>query len=389
MLIESIVALSDYCEREDFKGWDPYDALNSPIIKFLRLDRFASTRLLFIQLFKRLPFNLRPLFLVPKVHNSKAIALFLSGYCNLYRHRPSEVYLKEINYLANKLISLKCNGYSGAAWGYPFSWQARNILYFPAGTPNIIATSYSANALLDAYEATQNKEYLEVALSSAEYILKDLNKTTVDGGYLLSYSTLKGNDTVINASLHAAKVLSRCYYYTKYEQFKTEASKIANACCNLQSPQDGSWPYGLHPVQSWIDSFHTGYNLECLAAYQLYTQDTSFAPNIVKGYAFYKSQFFLPDGRAKYYHNKLYPIDIHSIMQLFVTEFNITKLGIRLINSDLTEGAAHSALIKLQSKEGYFYYQIGKYFTIKTPYMRWSNAFAFNALTIQLLNEEH
>ena len=57
--------------------------------------------------------------------------------------------------------------------------------------------------------------------------------------------------------------------------------------------QDGSWVYGAYKIQNWIDSFHTGYNIECLYEYQKYSGDTDFQQSIDKGLDFYVKIFFL------------------------------------------------------------------------------------------------
>ena len=80
----SLSQLKAYCESENFKGWDPYDGLNSKIFQVLPFKYWDLARLVWIQGFKRSPINLRPLFLVPKGYNSKGIALLLQGYCKLY-----------------------------------------------------------------------------------------------------------------------------------------------------------------------------------------------------------------------------------------------------------------------------------------------------------------
>ena len=49
---------------------------------------------------------------------------------------------------------------------------------------------------------------LNVALSSADFVLKDLSRTQLEDGFLFSYSVTDGNNTVINASLLGAKILS-------------------------------------------------------------------------------------------------------------------------------------------------------------------------------------
>jgi len=43
-------------------------------------------------------------------------------------------------------------------------------------------------------------KYLEVALSAANFVIKDLHRTSYKEGFLFSYSPLQGNDTVFNAS---------------------------------------------------------------------------------------------------------------------------------------------------------------------------------------------
>ena len=81
----SFERLRRYCESENFSGWDPYDGLNSKVFQYLPFRKFGLARLVWIQLFKRSPINFRKLFLVPKEHNSMGIALFLLGYCKLYK----------------------------------------------------------------------------------------------------------------------------------------------------------------------------------------------------------------------------------------------------------------------------------------------------------------
>ena len=81
----AFLRLREYCERENFAGWDPYDGLNSRVFRAMPLvGRSAVARLVWIQLFKRSPLNMRRLLFVPKQHNAKAIGLFLHGYCLLH-----------------------------------------------------------------------------------------------------------------------------------------------------------------------------------------------------------------------------------------------------------------------------------------------------------------
>ena len=261
----------------------------------------------------------------------------------------------KINQLAELLITLRSDGgYSGACWGYNFDWQARRLFLFPKYTPTVVATCFCATALMEAYEITHNEKYLKIALSAGDFILKDLHRTQYNDGFLFSYSPLKGNDTVFNASLLGSKLLINCYKYTKDNKYLYPAEQSIKACISGQR-LDGAWVYGMLPVQSWVDSFHTGYNLDALADYQRITEDHQFETNISKGFNYYISNFFEKTGRPKYYDNKVYPIDIHCPGQLFVT---LSMMGKSDEYRDIAEKVLIWTIENMQDKKGYFYYQL-------------------------------
>lgn len=388
MEINSFLKLKAYCEKEQYKGWDPYDGLNSKIFKALPLRHWDLARLAWIQGFKRSPINFRKLLLVPKQYNAKGIGLFLLGYCNLYElafkgetnFGKPETLLSKIHELAELLDTLKNPNYSGACWGYNFDWQARRLFLFPAYTPTVVATAFCAEALFKAYEITKEEKYRDLALSSANFVMQDLNRTPHHSGFLFSYSALNGNNTVYNASLLGAKLLSLCYKYSENEEYKNTAEQAVRAACEGQN-KDGSWVYGMLPIQSWIDSFHTGYNLDAISMYQNCTGDTQFNSNLEKGFAFYIANFFEENGTPKYYNNKTYPIDIHCPAQLFVT---LSKLDQFKAHQDLATKVFTWSIKNMQSKTGYFYYQLKQGWSSKISYMRWSNAFMFNAMSYYL-----
>lgn len=399
-LIDSFIRLKSYCETEDYKGWDPYDGLNSKVANaLLPLKHSAILRLCIIQGFKRCPVNLRRIAMVPKKHNAKGIGLFLQGYCNLYKMiekkgvafkelGTTDDVLRKIRYLADLLLQMRSDKmfpdkFHGACWGYNFDWQARRLFLFPAHTPTVVATNFCATALMEAYEVTHDKRYLEVALSAARFIIEDLHRSEYKDGFLFSYSKLPGNDTVFNASILGSRLLSYCYKYTGNETYKQLARKSIVACCAGQE-EDGSWRYGMLPVQKWRDSFHTGYNLDGLIAYQENTGDNSFDENIAKGFDYYINHFFLDDGTPKYYDNQTYPIDIHCPGQLFVTLSRLHKFG---AFRQTAAKVLQWTIDNMQDSNGYFYYQLKPGMSSKIPYMRWSNAFMFSALSFYLLEE--
>ncbi|MGB3478372.1 MAG: hypothetical protein WBB67_04345, partial [bacterium] len=73
MKIESVLHKLEYFfQSNDWKGYDPYDGLNSPFLKFLTFKK-KWLRIAVIQFMKRSRVNLRPLFGIPRGHNPKAM----------------------------------------------------------------------------------------------------------------------------------------------------------------------------------------------------------------------------------------------------------------------------------------------------------------------------
>ena len=68
LIKSSLFRLFEYIEKENLRGYDPFDALNSPIINQLT-GSSKWLKIAFTQLFRRMPFNLRPVFGISKDYN--------------------------------------------------------------------------------------------------------------------------------------------------------------------------------------------------------------------------------------------------------------------------------------------------------------------------------
>jgi len=384
---KSFGALIKYLETQPienrFKGIDPFDGLNSQVFQKSFLSRSKIGRLFWVQLFKRSPLNLRPLMKVYPGYNAQALGTFVSSYCNLYKINKNEDYLIIIQFLLDKLVSLKIDGYSGACWGYNFDWQAR-AFYQLKSTPMTVPTAFCVNGILDAYDLLKDPELLTMADSASNFVLNDLKKIRESEFYAFSYSPLDST-VVFNASLLATQMLSRIYYYTQKTELKTEAKNSIQLCLKYQK-EDGSWTYGTKPFHQWIDNFHTGYNLVCLSDYSHYTNDSSVLDAVRLGFNYYKNTFFDEKGRSRYYSNKLFPIDINNPAQLVIT---LDRLKLLKDNLSLVNKVLSWTIDNMQDEEGYFYYQHWKYFKIRIPYLRWSQAWMFYALSTYLKHEEN
>lgn len=379
-LENSIKKLLDYCETDDWAGFDPFDGLNSRIFSALPVVQNRFCRLIFIQAMKRSPINLRHVFLVPKDQNPKGIALFCSALIKLKDLQLREDD-KSLRQLLNRLIELRSQNMDWYSWGYNFDWQSR-AFFLPKFAPNIICTTFAGNALIDAYEKYEHTEYLDMAVSAGRFLLQGLNITGNNDELCFSYTPFD-HGQVHNANLLGAAFLSRLYSITGDKTFLDPAHCAVRFSIKRQN-EDGSWPYGESKTQKWVDNFHTGYNLVALKKFSNYTSDNSFTDAIRKGYHFYKNNFFTADGIPKYYHNSLYPIDIHSIAYSVITLAELNTFDESAM--ELAARVCKWGLENMQNEKGYFYYQQKKFFTNRISYMRWSQAWMLHALSIFLQN---
>jgi hypothetical protein len=376
--------LFEWCRARNFAGYDPFDALNSRIFQATPVARSETARLLWTQLVKRSPVNLRRPLRVPAQKNAKGIALFALAALANYRRLGTPETESEARNFMDQLLELRISGYSGAAWGYNFDWQSRHF-FAPRGTPMIVPTAFAARALVQAADTFQEKSFLEIARTSCEFILHDLNRTVeTEDELCFSYSPID-QTRVFNASLLAAETLAVVGAVTGETELCDFALRAGRYVVKRQRG-DGAWVYGAAPNQNWVDSFHTAYVLQSLS---LITKSCGagglvFADSLQRGYKFWRERFFLADGWPKYYDDALYPADTHSGAAAIVT-----LLELRHLDHDAQSLAAKIAawlLNNMRDRRGFFYYQRRRFHTIKTPFMRWSQAWAAYALA-RLLEE--
>ena len=365
--------LFSWCREHDFAGHDPFDALNSRVFQSTPLSQSRNARLIWTQLVKRSPADLRALAQVPPERNAKGIALFALAQIANYRCVKTEESERHVHSFLAGLLSMKLEGYSGACWGYNFDWQSRNF-FAPRDTPTIVPTAFAARALTEA-----GHDFQDVTKSVCDFILKDLPRS-VDNQSELCFSYAPNSDTrIFNASLLAAEVLASAGLFEPVE-------RATRYVVNNQRP-DGSWSYGTDPKQSWIDNFHTAYVLFSLKRIiNVSPFGSQFKPALERGYEYWKNNFFLAEGWPKYYHDDPYPADAHAAASAIVTFLECAEL-----DNDaprLARDVATWTIKNLRDKRGFFYYQRRRFYTVRKPYMRWTQAWMLYALA-RLLEEQN
>jgi mannose/cellobiose epimerase-like protein (N-acyl-D-glucosamine 2-epimerase family) len=234
---------------------------------------------------------------------------------------------------------------------------------------------------LDAYEQRQYRQCLAMAVSAADYILEELYWVDGPSACGFSYPQPGVRSRTHNANLLAAAFLCRVYKHTGEKRFLAPAMRVARYSAAKQQ-EDGSWYYGEAPSQRWIDNFHTGYDLSALQQINNCLETDEFESRIQSGFNFYKSHFIREDGAVRYFHDKTYPIDIHCVAQSILTLVEFKRLDPASVSQ------AHSvfgwAMKHMWDDRGFFYYRVLRSCTIRTSYMRWSQAWMLLALSTML-----
>jgi hypothetical protein len=368
----SLLALQHWAEERDYAGYEPFDILNSPLLQG-RWARWGPLAIMLIQFGKRFAgLRLRHWLRVPRSKNPKAIGLFLSAYCDLARCGDDT--RSQVNYLKSELKRLRSPNESEYCWGYDWDVVTR-AGWRLAFSPNSIATCFCAHALLDVAEVFGDAEAQDMALSAGRFLVTRLNRPVDTPEYLCFSYTPHDNIKVYNASALAGALLARLA--PRDLDYAQIARRTMNYLVAGQQP-NGAWYYGPRLMHHWIDGFHTAYNLGALLSYRRSTSDTAFDDAIRLGYGYYVSNFFPADGGPKYFHDSLYPIDIHSCSQAILTFCDFAEHDKQARERALN--ITRWTLDHMRGEDGTFFFQAHRFWTNRTPYMRWGQAWMMYAL---------
>lgn len=370
--------LYDYCAARDFAGHDPFDALNSEVFQRLPLKNLRIPRMAFLQIVKRSPLDLRSILRVNEGVNPKALALFALAEMARFREGGDERHASNAKLLLDRLLELKIAGdtTTGERWmafGYNFDWQSR-YFYAPQGTPAIVPTGFASQAFSQAVDVFKDKRYSAAVAEIATFVVAKLNRfiDTADE-VCFSYTPLDSS-VIYNASLLAGECLARAAKPNGNAIYSQLAEKALRFVVRRQR-SDGAWVYGAGAKQAWVDNFHTAYILLSVRRITdtLLLKDDDLESSFNRGFDHWLANFFLDDGTPKYYEDEVYPIDIHSAAVAIVA---MSELG----ETANARRVATWTCKNMLDESGYFYYQQRASGIVKTPFMRWGQAWMCYAI---------
>lgn len=376
--------LYQWLNSQSFRGYDPYDALNTDIL-FLKRNR--SLRLILTYIFKFSPFNFRPLTGVKKSAGEQALSLIVMA---LLKTKPDEASFTTCDQLVVKILEQSLKSETGYhCWsGLSFPVQTTSD-YQTRLVPDVIATEHCGNALLDyLIQHPDRKDIRDVLLDIREFFLSKLLVRRQRASYFKYKPGSDDHECVFNASLRAALFLYRLGAYLNDDK---DAALIDDCFHSAAAQQnsDGSWYYSVNyksgQVKKQID-FHQGFVLDAYLG--IFKTDSTFRKKYLEvcknGLAFYRSHQFAENGRGYYRYPRKWPIDIHNQAQGIIT-FSLAKV-IDPENYLFAQKVARYTISSFKDPQGFFYYLKYPFFTNKIAYLRWSQAWMLLALST-LLNE--
>lgn len=383
IILESLLKLISYIEKESYVGYDPYDILNSKL-NFSIVGKWGS--IVATQIHKRNPINIRKLIRIKKTYNPKGMGLILHAYSLMYKINSLPSIKEKMDFIFNWLCDNYSKGYSGHCWGLNFPYHSRHNS-LPSHMPSVVVTAFVGSGIFEYYLVTKNPKAKEILRSSCDFLLNDLHITKDKNNICFSYTPIK-KDICFNATVLASELLAKNYHLTREDKLKEFAKKSVDFTI-IQQHSDGKWNYSIDEngkEKKQID-FHQGFILNSIFDYVQYTDDSSeiYRNALVKGCNYYYHDQFFENGQSIWRVPKKWPTNIHNQSQGIITFCKLAKLSSNYL--PFAERIALWTIKNMQDTKGYFYYQKGHFFTNKIPYMRWSQAWMMLAL-ITLINSK-
>lgn len=378
LLTDSLNKVQRWVEAGNYKGYEPFDGLSSPLRR-LTFENLLALRML-QQLVRQSPLNLRPILGIKPLDSTKGRGAMAWGYLLLFKSTTQAEYKEKAIACLDWLDEHKSPKFDKHSWANYFDFASRGGIYFKDDSI-IVWTSMIGQAFLEAFEQFQDERFLRIAQSACEWILS-LARERTDQGACISYYA-HGQESIHNANMLGAAVLARAAKHTgNAEYLKVARAAMAYSC--FRQRDDGSWWYGEEPKYQWIDNFHTGYNLDSLKCYIDCSGDPEFKNHLRRGFEFFKRNFFEPSGRPKYYHGRTYPVDIQCASQAIDTLAYFAEEDPESLA--LGTKVAKWTIAKMQDPRGYFYYRRYPLGVIaETPMLHWGQATMFKGLAHLIL----
>jgi hypothetical protein len=170
-----------------------------------------------------------------------------------------------------------------------------------------------------------------------------------------------------------ARLCAQVYSVTGNEAYLEPAAQTAAYAARHQR-DDGSWPYAVGDARQRADKFHTAYVLDAFESYERCTTEGRFHDVKERGWRYYRDNFFVDDWIPKYSLEKPFPVDATACAQSPLT---LCRFG----DIDTAVHVAEWTVRNVHCPDGHFAYQLRRRRMGRIPYMRWTSAYMYVALS--------
>jgi hypothetical protein len=232
-------------------------------------------------------------------------------------------------------------------------------------------------------EATADPKYQDRLVGIGEFVHGDLKDIpTGPNSAAGSYSPFDTRQ-VVNAAAYRAYVLADAGMRFRRQDFLEASKRNLNFVLESQAA-DGSWLYAMNEGKSYIDNFHSCFNLKNLFKIHRIEPDPRIEDSIRRGFAYYREHLIDANGNPK-------PFAVRPRLQLAKLEMYDFAEGITLgaligemipEAGELARSLATKVIQEHQLPDGHFVTRVycGG-FRHCFPFLRWPQAQLFYALT--------
>jgi hypothetical protein len=301
--------LDELLRAQEYRGWDPFDLPNSPLLARLPAD-WHLPQLVLSKVGSRLvPDAGRRLLRVPYIEDPKIYACAYFG----YRYADLPGFRERAEDMVDRLAAAARPQEGGRrAWGYDYVWATRSSGVNPRGASTIVPGSFAALTLLHHAHDTGDERHLPLLEEALDHYAERHRTANASGpfiGYFARTSTNTHNANLLGcaALTLGGRMLGRDDWL--------ELAAPAAATTMRAVRADGYLEYADGPSADWTDCFHHLYAITCaraVADHNPHADSALFEEKLEAMWAFARSAFIRDDGLINYFPGALYPIDPHN-----------------------------------------------------------------------------
>ena len=355
--------MEQYLRETGWLGYDPYDALKSRPLAWLG-ERSRLAGQLATAAVRLSPVNVRPVLGIAKSRNAKGAALLATASRRRADATGDARHLVRADRLTSELRRKAVWTGGGAGWGYDFPWANRSFVA-PAGIPNAVVTCFVLDALAEA--GSDAKDLVPAGL---RFLRQGLHWGFTGAGATVSYTPGDTREVLNVGALVARQLILR-----GDGDERERGIALVRRVLGVQKG-DGSWPYGTAQNDGFIDFYHSGFVLRALADIGEHVALGGLTEAVSRGLQYLESALLDSDGAPRASPARRHPVDVHAWAEAVL-------VGTRFRRPWL-EDTIGWGLANLQRPDGAFIYQRYRRVALRTPYLRWGQAWAYLALTTAL-----